>query len=109
LQLRRFKGAGSLRLPLTNWKQWPTGFDAGRTKFFRIAGPTAGTSLQAEHDPIFVPESELVEKDGKYKIRVAAPGFKATETSVTALPDAVIVSAESSHKPEETQPDIFEI
>src|SRR5580658_509170 len=58
--------------------------------------------LQAEHDLTFAPESELVEKDGKYEIRVAAPGFQATETSVTALPDAVIVSAESSHKHEES-------
>jgi HSP20 family molecular chaperone IbpA len=62
--------------------------------------------LQAEHDLIFAPESELVEKDGKYEIRVAAPGFKAAETNVTALPDAVIVSAESSHKHEENKEDV---
>jgi HSP20 family molecular chaperone IbpA len=57
--------------------------------------------LQAEHDLIFAPESEMVEKDGKFEIRVAAPGFQAAETNVTALPDAVIVSAESHHKHEE--------
>ena len=62
--------------------------------------------LKAEHDLIFAPESELVEKDGKYEIRIAAPGFKAAETNVTALPDAVIVSAESSHKHEENKEDV---
>src|SRR5579863_7267480 len=62
--------------------------------------------LQAERDLIFAPESELVETDGKYEIRVAAPGFKAAETNVTAFPDAVIVSAESSHKHEENKGDV---
>jgi HSP20 family protein len=54
--------------------------------------------LQAEHDLIVAPESELVERDGKYEIRVAAPGFKAGETTVTVFPDAVTVSAESHHE-----------
>ena len=62
--------------------------------------------VEAERDLFFAPESELVEKDGKYEIRVAAPGLKAAETNVTALPDAVIVSAESSHKPEENKEDV---
>jgi HSP20 family molecular chaperone IbpA len=62
--------------------------------------------LQAERDLIFAPESELVERDGKYEIRVAAPGFKPAETNVTVLSDAVIVSAESSHKHEENKEDV---
>jgi HSP20 family molecular chaperone IbpA len=62
--------------------------------------------LQAEHDLIFAPESELLEKDGRYEIRVAAPGFKATETNVKATPNAVIVSAESNHRHEENSADV---
>ena len=62
--------------------------------------------IQGEHDLIFAPKSELVEKDGTYEIRVAAPGFKAAETNVTVLPDAVIVSAESTHKHEEHKEDV---
>jgi HSP20 family molecular chaperone IbpA len=54
--------------------------------------------LQAERDLTFAPQSELIEKDSKFEIRIAAPGFQATETSVTALPEAVIVSAESAHE-----------
>jgi HSP20 family molecular chaperone IbpA len=57
--------------------------------------------LQAERDLILAPESEMIEKDDKIEIRVAAPGFKAAETRVTVLPDTVIVAAESSHKHEE--------
>jgi len=62
--------------------------------------------LQAERDLIFAPDSEMIEKDGKIEIRVAAPGFKAAETHVTVLPDAVIVAAESSHKHEETNANV---
>ena len=62
--------------------------------------------IEAERDLFFAPESELVEKDGKYEIRVAAPGFRPAETNVTALPDAVIVSAESSHKHEGNNEDV---
>jgi HSP20 family protein len=54
--------------------------------------------LQAERDLILAPDSELVERDGKYEIRVAAPGFKAGETTVTVFPDAVTISAESHHE-----------
>src|ERR1019366_10506105 len=57
--------------------------------------------LRAERDLILTPESELIEKDGRYEIRIAAPGFEADETTVTALPDAMIVSAESTHKHQE--------
>jgi len=62
--------------------------------------------LEAERDLIFAPESELVEKDGRYEIRIAAPGFKPAETNVTVLSDAVIVSAESTHKHEEKTEDV---
>jgi HSP20 family protein len=62
--------------------------------------------LQAERGLIFAPESEVIEKDGKFEIRVAAPGFKAAETRVTVLPDAVIVAAESNHKHEENKENV---
>ena len=62
--------------------------------------------LQAERDLIFKPDSDLIERDGKFEIRVAAPGFKAAETSVTATPGALIVSAKSSHKHEEKNADV---
>jgi HSP20 family protein len=69
-------------------------------------GQEVGDWLQAERDLIFAPDSEMIEKDGKIEIRVAAPGFKAAETQVTVLPDAVIVTAESNHKHEETNANV---
>jgi HSP20 family molecular chaperone IbpA len=62
--------------------------------------------LQAERDLVLNPVSELIEKDGKFEIRVAAPGFKPAETNVTAFPDAVIISAQSNHKHEEHNEDV---
>src|SRR5271170_6122132 len=70
-------------------------------------GQAVNDWLQAERDLIFAPESEMIEKDGKIEIRVAAPGFKPGETHVTVLPDAVIVAAESSHKHEETDENVL--
>jgi HSP20 family protein len=57
--------------------------------------------LQAERDLTLAPDAELIEKGGKFEIRVAAPGFRPQETSVTVFPDAVVVSAESAHSEEE--------
>jgi HSP20 family molecular chaperone IbpA len=54
--------------------------------------------LQAERELFLAPESEVSEKDGEYELRVAVPGFKPAETSVTAFPDALIISAESTHQ-----------
>ncbi len=57
--------------------------------------------IQAERDCIFSPESELIENDDSYEIRMAAPGFQAGETTIAAGADAVVVYAESNHKHEE--------
>lgn len=53
--------------------------------------------LKAERDLLCSCESELVEKDSKFEVRINAPGFDPGEVKVTALPDALIVSASSSH------------
>jgi len=57
--------------------------------------------LQAERDLITAPDAELIEKDGKYEIRVAAAGFRPEETRVTVFPDCVVVSAQSTHTHEQ--------
>lgn len=53
--------------------------------------------LKAERDLLCSCDSELVEKEGKFEIRMNAPGFDPAEVKVTALPDALIVRAASSH------------
>lgn len=53
--------------------------------------------LEAEQSVLYVPESELVEKDGEFRLQIAVPGFTDREIKVTALPESLVVSAESSH------------
>jgi HSP20 family protein len=57
--------------------------------------------LRAEQDLIFSPQSELVEKDGTFTVRLNTGAFKADEVKVTALPDELVVKAES-HRERET-------
>jgi HSP20 family protein len=54
--------------------------------------------FNAERDLVRIPEAELIEKDGKFEVRMNAPGFDARDIKVTALPDALIVRAESTHR-----------
>jgi HSP20 family protein len=62
--------------------------------------------LSAERDLLRIPESELVEKDGRYEVRVSAPGFEPNEVQITALPDALIVKAASTHRHDKTEGDV---
>ncbi len=59
--------------------------------------------LNAERDLLRTPESELVEQDGRFEIQVSTPGFHAADVHVTALPDALIVKARSTHKHDESK------
>lgn len=59
--------------------------------------------LKAEQDFLQIPKSELIENDGQFKATLAAPGLEPKEIKVTALPDAVIVSASSTHKHEKSE------
>lgn len=59
--------------------------------------------LQAERDLTLATESDLTEKDAKYQLRIATPGFTEKELTVTALPDALVVRAESAHRHEKDE------
>jgi HSP20 family molecular chaperone IbpA len=63
--------------------------------------------LQAEREVILSPEAELVEKEGKFRLRVAVPGFDAKDIHVTATPGALIVEAKAKHKHEESEGDVY--
>ena len=52
--------------------------------------------LQAERDVLLLPQSGLIEKGGKFNIRVQALGFSAKEIRVTAMADAIVVEGEAS-------------
>jgi HSP20 family molecular chaperone IbpA len=53
--------------------------------------------LDAERQLFRIPESELLDRDGKFEARVSAPGFNPGDVKVIAMPDALIVKASSSH------------
>ncbi len=62
--------------------------------------------LKAEEDLIWAPESDLVEKDGKFELQMALPGFDAEDVHVAATPETLIVCAETTHKHEESEGDV---
>lgn len=63
--------------------------------------------LQAEREVIQCPEAELIEKDGKFRLRMAVPGFGARDVHVTAMPSAIIVRAEAKHKHAKAEGDVY--
>jgi HSP20 family molecular chaperone IbpA len=62
--------------------------------------------VKAERDLLMKPEAEMVETDGKFEIKMNAPGYDPDEIKVTALPDAVFVRAASTHSHEGTEGDV---
>ena len=56
--------------------------------------------LRAERDVVWSPASELVEDEKEFQARIALPGFDAKDIEVSALPDALVVQAGSTHNHE---------
>ncbi|HEY3453847.1 MAG TPA: Hsp20 family protein [Bryobacteraceae bacterium] len=63
--------------------------------------------LKAERELIWAPESDLVEKNGQFQLQIAVPGFDAKEIGVTAFSDALTVRAESAHRHEKDDGDVY--
>ena len=59
--------------------------------------------LNAERDLFRIPEAELIEREGKFEVRVSAPGFNPGDVQITVLPDALIVKASSTHTHDESE------
>jgi HSP20 family molecular chaperone IbpA len=62
--------------------------------------------FKAEREMIWAPESDLIEKKDKFELQISVPGFEPKDVSVTALRDAVVVRAESTHKHDKTEGDV---
>jgi HSP20 family protein len=73
----------------------------------RADGRSIEDWLQAERDLIQFPETELVEKDGKFQVRVAVPGFENKDIRVTATPTALFVRAEAKQENEKKDGDVY--
>src|SRR5208283_839103 len=53
--------------------------------------------LQAERDVVWSPATELMDEGKEFRARIALPGFDAKDVHVTALPDALVVQAGTTH------------
>lgn len=54
--------------------------------------------LRAERDLLWLPQAELVEDDSQFRLQLAVPGIQPGNLRVTALPQSIIVRAESAHQ-----------
>jgi HSP20 family protein len=59
--------------------------------------------FQAERDLVRTPESELMETDKGFQMKMAIPAMEAKDIQISALPDAIIVQGETSHKEEKKE------
>jgi HSP20 family molecular chaperone IbpA len=78
---------------------------------FQSRGCADGRSLDdwllAEREIVQSPETELVEKDGKFQVQVAVPGFDSKDIRVTAMPTVLFIEAESKHEHEKSEGDVY--
>jgi len=56
--------------------------------------------LQAERDVVWSPASELVNDEKEFRARIAVPGFEAKDIQVSAMPDELVIQAETTHSHE---------
>ena len=54
--------------------------------------------LRAERELVWMPQSETMEDDKQYRLRLIVPGLEAQDLQITAMPDAIIVQAEGASK-----------
>jgi len=78
---------------------------------FESRGGADGRSLddwlQAERELIATPEAEVVEKDGKFQVRVAVPGFDSKDIHITATAMSLFVEADVKHSHEKKDGDVY--
>ena len=60
-------------------------------------GSDLGDWLQAEQDVVWSPASELMDDGTEFSARIAVPGFDAKDIQVSAMPDALVIQAETAH------------
>ena len=54
--------------------------------------------LRAERELVWMPQSETMEDDKQFRLRLIVPGLEAQDLQITAMPDAIIVQAEGASK-----------
>jgi HSP20 family protein len=99
-----YKCKNSETTPQTLLKQVEAITDSIRERAFNLFQNRPGGNgsdvddwLQAERDVVWSPASELVDDEKEFKARIALPGFDAKEIQVSAMPDALVVQADTTH------------
>jgi len=62
--------------------------------------------VRAEHDLFWVPQAELVETEGEFKIKVGVPGFEAKDLDIQAHPSEILVLGHAEKREEKAQEDV---
>ena len=74
-------------------------------ELFEKAGHSNGHDLdhwfEAEKELLSIPRTKMVETATDFKAQVAVPGFDAKDIEVTALPDALLVKAQTTRERKE--------
>ena len=80
-------------------------------EIFQCRGCAEGRSLedwlQAERDIVESLKAELVEKEGKFQVRMAVEGFDVKDIRVVATPTTLFVHAEAKQKQEKREGDAY--
>jgi HSP20 family protein len=94
----------------TLFKAMETLFDDVRRKAFDLFEQRGGTDgfdlddwFRAEQDLLWKPESELAETEKQFQMKVAVPGLEAKDIQISALPDAIVIQAETTHEEEKKE------
>ena len=62
--------------------------------------------LKAEKELVWSPASELTDNEKEFTARIAVPGFDAKDIHVSAMPDALIIQAETTHSHDAKKGDV---
>jgi len=94
----------------TLFKSMETLFDDVRRKAFDLFQQRGGMDgfdlddwFRAEQDLLWKPESELAETEKQFQMKVAVPGLEAKDIQISALPDAIVIQAETTHEEEKKE------
>jgi HSP20 family protein len=63
--------------------------------------------LTAERELLAPPEAKMVEKDGKFHLDVAIPGFDAKDVRITSAENELVVEAENKSKEEQEDENVY--
>lgn len=97
--IEKFRDSG--KLPASLSKDLDEITETVRREAFSLFERRGASDLEnwfdAERGVMWSPPSEVIEKDGEYRARIALPGFQPKDLQVVATPDSLFVEAENTH------------